>query len=53
MKDGFISVACGAPNRYGYRDGKVVAYFQTEEYRNAPAHDARYVRQRLPEFPSL
>lgn len=30
-----IAVACGAPNRYGYRDGKVVAYFQTEEYRNA------------------
>lgn len=27
-----LAVACGAPNRYGVRDGKVVAYFQTQEY---------------------
>ena len=30
-----IAVACGAPNRYGVRDGKVVAYFQTPEYMDA------------------
>lgn len=29
-----IAVANGTPNRYGVRDGKVVAYFQTEEYMN-------------------
>lgn len=29
-----LAVACGAPNRYGVRDGQVVAYFQTEEYMN-------------------
>ena len=27
-----VAVAHGAPNRFGVRDGKVVAYFMTEEY---------------------